>query len=94
MELLEFSFGNLDSFVIAQSKARSCQLAASLGITCPKTTVLTDGFGLAETGTTFPVVVKTDDAWGGLGVRVVNDRSALRRRSSGTVVTLQLARET
>jgi D-alanine-D-alanine ligase-like ATP-grasp enzyme len=79
MELLEFSFGNLDSFVIAQSKSEILSLAASLGITCPKTTVFTDGFGLAaeETGTTFPVVVKTDDAWGGLGVRVVNDRSAL-----------------
>lgn len=80
MELLEFSFGDPHSFEIAQSKSEILSLAASLGITCPKTTVLAGGSGFAakETGITFPVVVKTDDAWGGLGVRVVNDQPALR----------------
>jgi hypothetical protein len=79
IELLERSFGDLRSFVTAQSKSDTLSLALSLGILCPKTTMLTDGFDLAgeDFGLTYPLIVKTDDAWGGLGVRLVNDRSAL-----------------
>jgi glutathione synthase/RimK-type ligase-like ATP-grasp enzyme len=80
MELLEFSLGDPHSFAIAQSKSAILSLAASLGITCPKTTVLThsSGFTAKDSAITLPVIVKTDDAWGGLGVRVVNDISELR----------------
>ena len=51
----------------------------SLGVACPKTTLFADGldFAVEDFGLTFPVIVKTDDAWGGLGVRIVNDGSAL-----------------
>jgi glutathione synthase/RimK-type ligase-like ATP-grasp enzyme len=80
IELLEYSFGDLHSFVDAQSKSEIFSLAASLGIACPKTVLLTDDLDLTvikDSGLSFPLIVKTDDAWGGLGVRIVNDRSAL-----------------
>lgn len=79
-KLLEFSFGDPHGFLITRSKSEILSVAASLGITCPKTRVLTNSFRFAakETAITFPVLVKTDDAWGGKGVRLVDDRSALR----------------
>jgi glutathione synthase/RimK-type ligase-like ATP-grasp enzyme len=81
IELFEFSFGSAHSFLLAQSKSEILSLAASLRIACPKSSVLTDdgyGFAAKEAGIIFPLIVKTDDAWGGKGVRVVNDRSEFR----------------
>jgi hypothetical protein len=80
MDLVELSFGDRRSFVFTQSKSAVLMLAESLGIACPQTTVLTDNFEFAgkENRTVFPIMVKADDAWGGLGVQVVNDQIALQ----------------
>ena len=80
MDLVELSFGDRRSFVITQSKSEVLLLADSLGIACPQTRVLTDNLEFAgkENRTIFPIMVKADYGWGGLGVQIVNDQIALQ----------------
>ena len=79
LDLIQLSFGDPHSYVITRSKNSVLSLALSLGINCPQTTVLGDNRGCAEKAPkfVFPAMMKTDDAWGGLGVRLVNYRSGL-----------------
>jgi hypothetical protein len=80
MNLIELSFGDCRSFAATQSKSQILLLAETLAIVCPQTIILTDNLELVrhENKITFPAIVKTDDAWGGLGVRLVKDRLELR----------------
>jgi glutathione synthase/RimK-type ligase-like ATP-grasp enzyme len=80
MNLIESSLGSCRGILTAMSKSEVSSLAKSLGIACPRTTILTDRASLAreESGVTFPVIIKTDDASGGLGTRVANNRLELR----------------
>jgi hypothetical protein len=80
MNLIELSLGDPHSFVATLSKSEILLQAKSLGIICPQTITLTDNLGFAreDSGMVFPIMVKTDDAWGGLGVRRVNDQLELR----------------
>lgn len=80
MNLIEFSFGGCHSFVNAQTKSKVLLLARSLGIACPQSVVFTNNRELAreENGIVFPIIVKTDNAWGGRGVRLANNRFELR----------------
>jgi hypothetical protein len=76
---MELSFGDHRNILTTQSKNEVLSLAASLGIACPQTIVLANHleFTQKEPGFVFPVIAKTDDAWGGRGVRFISDRLAL-----------------
>jgi hypothetical protein len=80
MKLIELSLGSCREALTALSKSEVLSLAKSLGIACPRTTILTDKFGLVreEGGVAFPTIIKTDDASGGLGTRLANNRLELR----------------
>jgi hypothetical protein len=80
MDRIELSLGDRQGFVKSQSKNEVLSLAAALGINCPQTLVLADHleFAKKEAELVFPAIVKTDDGWGGLGVRLVEDRIALK----------------
>ena len=69
-----------------QRKSHFLALAEEEGLRSPKTIVLPAGgaFETAMSGLTYPIVVKADHSYGGLCVRIANDRAtcALLRGSS------------
>lgn len=80
MNLIELSLGSCYGAVTAMSKSEVLSSAKSLEIACPRTMVLSDKLALAreENGVAFPIIIKTDDASGGLGTRLANNRLELR----------------
>lgn len=80
LNTLKLSFGDCRNLAVTRSKNAILSLAATLGIACPQATVLANyrEYSANESGFVFPLMVKADDAWGGLGVQFVHDRHALR----------------
>lgn len=90
--LIEDSLGSGEGYKIARNKSRVLALAEELRIPVPDSTVITD-LDLLERlldrpAARFPVVLKSDAMWGGLGVQIVNSadeaRAAFARMGAGT----------
>jgi predicted ATP-grasp superfamily ATP-dependent carboligase len=80
VNLIKVSFGSVQNLVDAQSKSCVLSLAEALGVRCPQTRVLVNKSALEqiEHDLCFPLIVKADEGWGGLGVRLVNNALELR----------------
>jgi predicted ATP-grasp superfamily ATP-dependent carboligase len=80
VKLIQVSFGSVQNLVDTQSKSRVLSLAEALGVRCPQTRVLANKSALEqiEQDLCFPLIVKADEGWGGLGVRLVNNALELR----------------
>jgi hypothetical protein len=78
MDLIETSLGEPASFPIARAKSTFMLFANSQGARCPQTVVLDDkNRETALRAASYPLVVKVDGSWGGLGVRLAyNDNEA------------------
>ena len=80
VELIKTSLGDPSSFEIARDKSKFLSFAQSVGIRCPKTTVLpVDRFPERELDAgPFPTLLKVDQSFGGRGVRVAYDKHSAR----------------
>lgn len=80
-ELIEESLGSASAFTMGKSKSRFIELAREEGVRVPDTRTV-HGLGelrglLAERR--FPLVLKQDESFGGLAVRIVRDASEAER---------------
>ena len=82
--LIENSLGPASSFSFAWSKSDFIAFAEAEGITVPETARVRDFGELRDRlkGMNFPVVLKVDGSWGGLGVRIVGSRDEAERAFS------------
>jgi ATP-grasp domain len=71
--LIERSLGAPEHFATVAHKSRVLGVAGALGLRAPQTLILRDLGALADAlaAVGLPAVIKADDTWGGLGVRVV-----------------------
>ena len=75
VRLIELSLGDHRAFAASRSKSRLFSIAEALNILCPSTIVVNSCHdidrqpGLA----TYPVLIKLDELWGGLGIRLVKN---------------------
>jgi hypothetical protein len=74
VDVIERSIGDPASYPVVASRARLLRAAEAAGVLIPTTTAVTSMEHLvAETGgRRFPLVMKVDGSWGGLGVKVVS----------------------
>ena len=78
--LIEASLGDPTGFVIARDKSKFMQVAQSLNVRCPTTTVLPITRipeSELERGP-FPILLKADQSFGGRGVRIAKDKDSAR----------------
>jgi hypothetical protein len=77
VRLIETSLGDPATFEIVRKKSELIPLAQSMGLRCPRTSVVTDFETLARTleSAVYPVVLKTDETSAGSGVRIASDRA-------------------
>ena len=82
--LIENSLGPVSSFSFARRKSDFIALAEAEGITVPETARVRDLGELRDRlkGMSWPVVLKVEGSWGGLGVRVVGSRDEAERAFS------------
>jgi GT2 family glycosyltransferase len=80
VDLIETSLGAPTSFEIARDKSKFLSFAHSVGVRCPKTTVLPlDHFPERELAAgSFPAILKMDRSFGGRGVRIAYDKHNAR----------------
>jgi len=81
VNLIQLSLGDPRSFAISTSKSRQISVALTLKIACPPTTVLNAYQDLDRHlgHLIYPALVKSDQSWGGRGVRTVHtDRELLQ----------------
>jgi hypothetical protein len=73
-ELIETSLGAPSSFVFGYQKSRFVSLARAEGLLVPATLVVRDAVELRKLveKSTFPLVLKRDDSYGGQAVRIVD----------------------
>jgi hypothetical protein len=82
--LIERSIGAAEHFAVIEDRASFMRVAQEAGVRVPETTAILSSKELeqwiAQTG--FPIVLKANGTWGGVGVRIVHNaaeaRSALR----------------
>lgn len=79
-DLIETSLGDSTSFEIARDKSKFLSFTHSVGVRCPKTTVLPlDHFPERELDAgPFPAILKMDRSYGGRGVRIAYDKHSAR----------------
>jgi ATP-grasp domain len=79
IKLIESSLGDRRLFSVSLSKSRLMLAAEELGIRCPSTIVVSnyDDIDRQLDGIVFPVLVKLDESWGGLGVRLAHNKQEL-----------------
>jgi Pyridine nucleotide-disulphide oxidoreductase len=79
-ELIEFSLGPPTSFPAMHNKSDFSALVEAEGLRCPKTIVIpaTRAFESVPADLIYPIVVKADQSYGGLCVRVVNSSANVR----------------
>src|SRR5712672_210144 len=79
-ELIEFSLGPATSFPAMHNKSDFSALVEAEGLRCPKTIVIpaTRAFKSVPSDLIYPIVVKADQSYGGLCVRVVNSSANVR----------------
>ena len=79
IKLIESSLGDRRLFPVSLSKSRLMLAAEELGIRCPSTIVVSnyDDIDRQLNGIVFPVLVKLDRSWGGLGVRLARNKQEL-----------------
>lgn len=80
-ELIETSLGTPSAFVFSCQKSLFVSLARKEGLLVPKTEIVGDVQELRElvAKARFPLVIKRDESFGGLGVRVVSDAAEAER---------------
>jgi ATP-grasp domain len=81
LKLIEDSLGDPAGFVYAREKSKFILSAQSIGVRCPKTTVVSDKRAL-ELGlhdTAYPLVVKADGTYAGMGVRLAGNEDQARK---------------
>jgi hypothetical protein len=73
--------GDCRSFAISRSKSRLISAAQELKILCPPTNVVNSYQDIdRQLGRiVYPVLIKLDDSWGGLGVRLAHNQRELLR---------------
>jgi hypothetical protein len=73
LELIQTSLGDPTSFSIARKKSDFIAFASREGIAVPDTVIVRDESDLREhlSAATYPLVLKVDGSWGGMGVRIV-----------------------
>lgn len=73
LELIQTSLGDPANFDVTRRKSAFIAFAAAEGIAVPESSVIRDETDLRErlSAATFPIVLKTDGSWGGLGVRIL-----------------------
>jgi hypothetical protein len=80
VDLIERSLGAPHSFEFSEKKSALVQLAQSLGVRCPATTILSRREPARDLQfANFPTVVKGDGSWGGKSVRLVDKLADARR---------------
>ena len=80
IDLIETSLGDPASFEIARDKSKFQLFAQSVGVLCPKSTVLpADHIPERELEAgSFPAILKADRSFGGRGVRIAYDKYSAR----------------
>jgi ATP-grasp domain len=80
IELIESSLGDCRSFPISRSKNQLISAAQELKILCPPTDVVNSYQDIDQLGRiVYPVLIKLDDSWGGLSVRLARNQRELLR---------------
>lgn len=81
IELIESSLGDCRSFAIARSKNQLISAAQELKILCPPTNVVNSYQDIdRQLGRiVYPILIKLDDSWGGLSVRLAHNQRELLR---------------
>jgi ATP-grasp domain len=80
IELIESSLGDCRSFAISRSKNQLISAAQELKILCPPTDVVNSYQDIDQLGRiVYPVLIKLDDSWGGLSVRLARNQRELLR---------------
>jgi hypothetical protein len=81
IELIESSLGDCRSFATSRSKSRLISAAQALKIPCPPTNVVNSYQDIdRQLGRiVYPVLIKLDESWGGLGVRLAHNQRELLR---------------
>jgi hypothetical protein len=81
IELIESSLGEYRSFATSRSKSRLIAAAQALKIPCPTTIVVNSRQDIDRQlpGIVYPALIKLDDSWGGLGVRLAHNQHELLR---------------
>jgi len=79
--LIERSLGSASAFTLGGRKSRFVALAREEGVAVPATSVVPDLAVLRAfaAGRRFPLVLKQDDTFGGMGVRIVHDAAQAER---------------
>ena len=80
VKLIEASLGDASSFAPARKKSRFIVDAQSVGVRCPKTIIVPDDHKIEPIFPTvsYPIVVKADGSWGGMGVRFASNETEAR----------------
>ncbi|HEY4168489.1 MAG TPA: ATP-grasp domain-containing protein [Reyranella sp.] len=80
-DLIERSLGSVPAFTLGGRKSRFVALAREEGVAVPSTSVVPDLAVLRTfmAGRRFPLVLKQDDTFGGMGVRIVHDEAEAER---------------
>jgi N-acetylglucosaminyl-diphospho-decaprenol L-rhamnosyltransferase len=80
VNLIETSLGDPASYDIVRAKSNLIPHAISLGVRCPQTSVIFDNRSCetAISTVTYPILVKADGSWGGVGVRLANSENEAR----------------
>jgi glutathione synthase/RimK-type ligase-like ATP-grasp enzyme len=79
--LVERSLGDASSFTLGGRKSRFMMLAREEGVVVPATSLVPDLAVLRAVAAArhFPLVLKQDDTFGGMGVRIVHDMAEAER---------------
>jgi hypothetical protein len=79
--VIERSLGARQCFPILQARGQASDLAAREGVSTAETAVVACRADVARCAAAwgFPLVLKTDGSWGGLGIRIVRDRDEAAR---------------
>jgi glutathione synthase/RimK-type ligase-like ATP-grasp enzyme len=78
-DLIELSLGSAAGFPVARNKSDFVTRAGGEGMRCPKTVIIpADGTFRPPAELSYPVVVKADNSYGGLCVRIADSEAAVR----------------
>jgi glutathione synthase/RimK-type ligase-like ATP-grasp enzyme len=80
VSLIEASLGNPANFAIVRAKSRLIAFAQAAGVRCPRTVIAPHGKMLERDywNIAYPIMVKADGTYGGVGVRIAHDWQSAR----------------
>jgi GT2 family glycosyltransferase len=80
VNLIEKSLGDASSFATSRDKSKLIVYANSVGVRCPDTIIIPNDDKTERdlSAVSYPVVVKADGSWGGLGVRFASNELEAR----------------